>query len=147
MYYRQFKLKLYLCRKNYNMSFEIEGSLQHVLEEQSGESQRGPWKKRSFVIETSEQYPKKVHFVAWNDKTDILDRLKDGEKLRVNFVAESREYNGRWYTDLKVLSISSFSSSELPAQPKSQIASPPPPEDEPLTPLSFKDNATDDLPF
>jgi len=86
------------------MALELEGKVFQVLPEQSGVGQSSgkEWRKQSFVIETEEQYPKKVVFNAWNDTVDVISALKVGEKIKVNFRAESREYNERWYTDLTV---------------------------------------------
>ena len=46
------------------------------------------------------QYPKKICFMVWSDKIDEL-AIKEGENLVVSIDLESREYNGRWYTDVK----------------------------------------------
>jgi hypothetical protein len=52
------------------------------------------------LIETEEQYPKKVLFNVWGEMVDTLKTLKVGDKLRVSFRAESRSFNEKWYTDL-----------------------------------------------
>ena len=83
------------------MSLEIEGKLLEVHAEQSGEGKNGTWRKKSFVIETGDQYPKKICFVVWGDRINILDSFSQGDSLKVSFDVESREYNGRWYTDVK----------------------------------------------
>ncbi len=79
----------------------LEGKLIQVLEPQEGVSTRGAWKKQDFVMETTEQYPKKICVSCWNEKVDELKNfgLNDGIKVAVNI--ESREYNSRWYTDIK----------------------------------------------
>lgn len=87
------------------MGLEIKGKLVKVLPEQSGQSRNGGWKKQEFVIETMEQYPKKVCFSAWGDKVDAVKQLIDGDELTVSFNIESREYNQRWYTDLRAWKI------------------------------------------
>lgn len=92
------------------MSLEIQGKLLEVHPEQSGESKNGTWKKQSFVIETEDQYPKKVCFVIWGDRTNMLEGLSKGDSLKVAFDVESREYNGRWYTDVKAWKIESTQS-------------------------------------
>ncbi len=83
---------------------EIKGRLIHVLAVQSGEGKNGPWKKQDFVIETDGQYPKKVCLTIWGDKFNETF-LTVGNELLVSFDAESREYNGRWFTDLKAWKI------------------------------------------
>lgn len=51
-------------------------------------------------METEGQYPKKVCISAWGDKINE-SLLKPGIMLTISFDVESREYNGRWYTDVK----------------------------------------------
>ena len=43
--------------------------------------------------------------MAWGDKIDQFD-IKTGEQLTVSIDLESREYNGRWYTDVKAWKVS-----------------------------------------
>jgi hypothetical protein len=83
------------------MALELEGKVFQVLPEESGQSQAGKtWRKQSFVIETEETYPKKVCFTAWSDLVDGIKALKVGEKVKVSFRIESREFNNKWYTDV-----------------------------------------------
>ena len=46
-------------------------------------------------------YPKKVSISVWGDKTDSLKNMQPGSDVKVSFNVESREYNGKWYTDVK----------------------------------------------
>ena len=85
--------------------FDTEGKLFSMMPEQTGTGKNGVWSKRDFVIETTDQYPKKLCFSAWGDKGDILKTLDTGAKVKVTFIPESREFNGKWYTDLKVWKI------------------------------------------
>ncbi len=87
------------------MNLEIEGKVVKVLEEISGESKYGRWIKQEFVIETDEKYPKKICFSAWGDTTDIIKNISPGSDVKVSFNPESREYNERWYTDLRAWKI------------------------------------------
>lgn len=80
---------------------DLQGKLHVVLPSVSGQSQKGNWKKQEFVIETMEQYPKKVAFEAWGDDCRQLDDLEAGNIIKVNFNVESREHEGRWYTTAK----------------------------------------------
>jgi len=84
---------------------EINGTLVQVLEAQTGIGKNGPWKKQGFVIETKEKFPKKVHISAWNAAADSIERVQPGAALKVSFDVESREFNGKWYTDLKAWKI------------------------------------------
>lgn len=88
---------MYLCC----MSLELSGQVVKLLPEQSGQSQRGPWKKRDFILETNEQYPKKVAITCWGEKVDEISSLNPGTPVTVGINIESREYNDRWYTDIK----------------------------------------------
>jgi len=79
---------------------EINGKIIELLPEKSGESANGTWRKQEYVLETDSQYPKKVCIMVWSDKIDEF-AIKQGENLVVSIDLESREYNGRWYTDVK----------------------------------------------
>ena len=79
---------------------EINGKIIELLEEKSGESANGTWRKQEYILETGGQYPKKVCFMVWSDKIDEF-AIKERESLVVSVDLESREYNGRWYTDVK----------------------------------------------
>ncbi|MFK5947292.1 MAG: DUF3127 domain-containing protein [Methylococcales bacterium] len=79
---------------------ELAGKIIDILDEQKGESSRGPWRKQELILETEGEYPKKVCFMAWGDKIDDF-KLKANETVIVSINLESREYNGRWYTDVK----------------------------------------------
>ncbi|MFW6348391.1 MAG: DUF3127 domain-containing protein [Cyclonatronaceae bacterium] len=83
------------------MSLEISGTLHQILPKQTGESKRGPWEKQDFVIETQDKFPKKVCCTLWGDKTNMLQNLSTGTPLNVSINIESREYRGKWYTDVK----------------------------------------------
>jgi hypothetical protein len=87
------------------MPLELSGRLVTVLPEQTGNGRNGVWKKQDFVIELAGPYPKKVCMTAWGDKADTLLEVSTGDELKVSFDVESREYNGRWYTDLKAWKI------------------------------------------
>jgi hypothetical protein len=79
---------------------EISGNIIQVLPLQTGEGKNGPWKKQDFVIETESQYPKKVCISMWGDRIDE-NMIKVGNGVTASIDVESREYNGRWYTDVK----------------------------------------------
>jgi Domain of unknown function (DUF3127) len=80
---------------------EITGRLMQVLQEQGGEGKNGRWAKCDFVIETQEKFPKKVCLTAWNDLIGTIKGMDIGTEIKVSFDISSREYNGRWYTDVK----------------------------------------------
>jgi len=87
------------------MSLEVKGKVVKILPEQTGQGRNGVWVKQEFVIETMEQFPKKACFSAWGDKTTAIKQLIQGDEVMVSFNIESREYNERWYTDLRAWKI------------------------------------------
>lgn len=58
-----------------------------------------PWKKQEYVLETDEQYPTKLAFYVMNDKIDTAN-IQIGQTVEIELKASSREYNGRWYTEI-----------------------------------------------
>lgn len=95
-----------------NKSLELSGKVIQILPMESGEGRTGQqWKKQYFVIEYMDgNYPKKVCIMLWGDKTDILKSIQPGSDVKVSFNVESREYNGRWYTDIKAWRVESMGS-------------------------------------
>jgi Domain of unknown function (DUF3127) len=86
---------------------DITGRLIQVLQEQTGEGKNGKWAKCDFVIETQEKYPKKVCICAWNDLIHTIRGIQPETEISVSFDISSREYNGKWYTDVKAWKIAS----------------------------------------
>ena len=82
------------------MDLKITGKVTQILEEQSGEGRNGPWRKQEFILETDGDYPKHVCIVQWGDNIDQFG-IQEGERITVHIDIQSREYNGRWYTDVK----------------------------------------------
>ncbi len=126
------------------MSLEITGKLLEVHPEQSGEGRNGTWRKRSFVIETPGQYPKKVCIMVWGDRIQLLENLQEGSELKVGFDLESREYNGRWYTDVKAWRIDPANPSNGGNAGGDASSSSP---DDPFPDDMMSQGNTDDLPF
>lgn len=94
---------------------EIEGKIIQFIGEQSGTSKAGnPWKKKEWVLETFGNYPRKVKFHIFGDKADTIN-LELGKDYVLSFDLESREFNGRWYTDVSVFRAQDF----LPGQQQS----------------------------
>ena len=79
---------------------DISGKIVQFLQLQTGQGKNGTWKKQEFILETGDNYPKKVCIAVWGDKID-MGSFKTGDLVDVSFDVESREYNGRWYTDVK----------------------------------------------
>jgi hypothetical protein len=82
---------------------EITGKIIQVLPEQSGISKTSGkgWKLQAYVLETQEQYPKKVHFEVFGEDRVKANQCKIDDIVTVSFDIESREFNGRWYTSIR----------------------------------------------
>ena len=84
---------------------EIQGKIIAVLPTRSGTSARGTqWFSQTSVIETQEQYPKKLAFDVINDKIEQLN-IQLGEILTVQFDINAREYNGRWFNSINAWNV------------------------------------------
>ena len=83
---------------------DINGKIVQLLPLQTGQGKNGTWKKQEFILETGDTYPKKVCIAVWGDKID-MGPVKPGSAVTVSFDVESREFNGRWYTDVKAWKI------------------------------------------
>ena len=83
---------------------ELKAKLIQLLPLQTGTGKNGEWKKQDIIVETEGQYPKKVCVSIWGDKINT-SQLQIGKNLQISFDIESREYNGRWYTDVKAWKI------------------------------------------
>lgn len=114
---------------------ELKGKVIQLLPAQSGMGKKGPWKKQEFILETQSQYPKKVCLSTWGDKIDQFG-VAEGDLLNVSVDLESREYNGRWYTEARAWKIEKAGSSA----PSGNDAI----GDEPF---AASNGSTDDLPF
>jgi len=108
---------------------ELTGKITQVLPEKSGNSARGAWRKQEFILEIPGDYPKQVCFMVWGDKIDQFG-IQPNQEVTVSFDLESREWNGRWYTDVKAWRV-------VPAGEGGQSGGPdePPPFDDDLPPF------------
>jgi hypothetical protein len=112
---------------------QITAKLVQTLPLVTGEGKNGPWKKQEFILETSGQYPKKVCMSLWGDKINE-SVLQVGNTLDVQFDVESREYNGRWYTECRAWKVevaggSSSNTDSAPTTDYSDISQIPPGDD------------------
>jgi len=100
-------------------SLELEGRIARKFEKQSGQSARGPWMKQDFILEFQDgSYTSEVCFTSFgNDKVAELDRYQIGDEVKVSFNIRAREFNGRWYNDVRVWRISPAGQPMQPAQP------------------------------
>jgi len=103
---------------------EIKGKITHVLEPVTGTSEKGDWKKQTFVLLTEGEYPKQIAFDVFKDK---IPAPKVNDIVSVSINLESREYSGKWYTNITAWKI------------ETNVSAPPESSTEPLE--------TDPLPF
>ena len=85
------------------MAMELEGRIAQKLAVQTGTSARGTWSKQEFVLEYQDgSFPAQVCMNVWgDDKVRELDKYQVGDKIKASIKVSSREYNGRWYTDVR----------------------------------------------
>jgi hypothetical protein len=123
------------------MALSVKGKIEQILKPESGVSRAGKeWKKQDFVIETDEQFPRKVCFTLFGDKVDQVSNIAQGQEVEVSFNLESREYNGRWYTNANAWKIDQVSEdNNLPEPPPEFRMEDVPPEPD--------EDAANDLPF
>lgn len=121
---------------------EIKGKVILALPEISGTSASSgkAWKKREYVLETHDNFPKKVHFDFFGDRADQYP-LNPGDEITLSFDIESREYQGRWYTSIRGWKAekegSAFNQQATTIPPMDNVPPPPP----------APSNENDDLPF
>jgi len=119
---------------------QITAKLVQILPLQTGVSRNGEWKKQDIIVETNDRFPKKICISVWGDKIQS-SQLMVGNTFVIDFEIESREFNGRWYTDVKAWKIETADAASNVISPAvtndHSFPEPPPlPADDP-----------DDLPF
>ena len=126
------------------MALELTGKLLQKLAVQSGQSAKGAWSKQEFVLETQENFPRKVCASVWGvDKVSELASIPDGTLIKMSFNVESRQFNERWYTDVRAWRVERAAGQE-------NIVAPLGPEPAPFysDPNALNTNSEiDDLPF
>ncbi|MBC8320228.1 MAG: DUF3127 domain-containing protein [Bacteroidetes bacterium] len=110
------------------MSSQVKGKLIQKLPIETGEGKNGKWEKQQFIIETDEQFPKKICIVLWGDKVPMLEKVTEGDILNVSINIESREFNSKWYTDLRAWRIEKDedegSQASIPLEPPTDLGLP-----------------------
>lgn len=97
---------------------QVKGTLLQILKQESGVSKAGKeWKKQDFVIETNEQFPKKVCFTLFGDKTSLIDGITEGTEIEVFFSLESRDFNGKWYHNINAWKVENAGATSSPSKP------------------------------
>jgi len=81
---------------------EIIGKVVRLGNLVEGQSARGPWRKQDLIIETEEQYPRTVCLTCWTNQIDEIQKFAPGQTIKAQIEISSREFNGKWYTDVRV---------------------------------------------
>jgi len=129
------------------MSLELTAKLLTLMPVQNIQGKNGPLTKQEFVVETEEQYPKKVCISAWNDTAKIIQGIKPFSTLKIGITVESREYNSRWYTDVKAWKIDVVNGTGSTGQEPAAYNQPARTAEPVTDPMSSEPDAADDLPF
>ena len=127
---------------------EITGKIIVACEPRGGVSQRtgNSWKMQEFVLETMEQYPRKCMFNVFGEDKLREMNIQVGEVLTVSFDIDAREYNGRWYNDIRAWRVVRGAAQPAPAAPV-DFNSIPAPTEVPATQPATNNAPIDDLPF
>lgn len=130
---------------------EFTGKIIAVLEARGGVSSRtgNPWKTQDYVIEeTMGQFPKRIAFNVFGEENISRFNIQVGQELTVSFDINAREYNGRWYNDIRVWNVAP--AAQAVAQPIAAAAQPSAPVAQSAPAASSFTQAADDssdLPF
>lgn len=105
----------------------LTGTIIQILPAREGVSQRtgNPWKIQEYVLETDEQYPRKVCFEVFGEERINYLNLQLYEKVTLEIDIESHEFNGRWFTSVKAISAARLTGGTAPSptpQPTLQSA-------------------------
>ncbi len=128
------------------MALDITGKIIQILPSTTGTSKAGKdWVKQEFIVETQEAYPKKICVGLMGEKVQELKKYVPGNEVKVSLNIESREYQGKWYTNINAWRIE-------PASASAAAASHSGGSDEPMNHAEPEHNysqetSTDDLPF
>ena len=123
---------------------EITGKIIAVLPERGGVSKTGnEWKTQEYVIETHEQYPKKVCFNVFGADKIAQFNIQAGDEMTVSFDINAREYQGRWYNDIRAWKVERGTASGAAPMDIPVITAPP----VEVPDFSKAANDPDDLPF
>lgn len=133
---------------------ELKGKLVQAMAVVTGQGQKGTWAKQDFLMEYGDKYPKKVCITLWGqeliDKYDLPTMV--GREITAFLEVESRDYQGRWYTNVKawklgweVVKVGEPGWKEPTVEPKSTWTTPKVVDGGQKWPAS--DAPVDDLPF
>ena len=84
---------------------ELQGKVIAVLPERSGVSARGEWKSQDYVIETHDQYPRKMVFGVFGADRISRFNIQVGQEVTVSFDIDAHEYQGRWFNNIRAFDV------------------------------------------
>lgn len=124
----------------------ISGKVVQVLPIQSGTSKAGnPWQKQEFVLEQGGQYPRKVCISLFGDNVAKIPQV--GQDVMVSVDIDSREFNGRWYTEIKAWNIVQTGAQQAAPAPQQVATAPAAAPAQPQPAPAPQAGVADDLPF
>lgn len=135
---------------------EITGKIIAALEPRGGVSQRtgNSWKTQEFVIETNEQYPKRCVFNVFGEDKLQQYNIEVGKEYTVSFDINAREWNGRWFNDVRAWNVvpATAAAQAMPPMAEPALAAAPMPAAAPAAQAdpfaaAAQGESTDDLPF
>lgn len=121
---------------------EFDGKVLEILPASKGTSARGEWQRQNVIFEMPQEYSRKVCVTFFNKEADVA-KLRVGATYTVSVNVESREYNGRWYTDVRAWRVQPREEGGQPAAPVADL--PPLGMEEPVAASAPAE--VDDLPF
>lgn len=98
------------------VTFERLGNFANGVSQSSGKE----WCKQEIVCSTIGQYPKQICFTCFNGTSDLAQRMVQGKKYKIGFDLESREWQGKWFTDAKAFAIDAIEDTPQAPQTKPQ---------------------------
>ena len=132
---------------------EIIGKVVRLGNLTEGTSARGPWRKQDLIIETEEQYPRTVCLTCWTNQIDEIQKFAPGQTIKAQIEISSREFNGKWYTDVRVWRFEPVGATAVPTATAAQPVQQPTMHQTPPAAAPAQDfyppaeDSTDDLPF
>lgn len=133
---------------------DLTGKVIAIMEARGGVSARtgNPWMTQEYVIEVPGQYPRKMLFNIFGEDKIKQFNIQPGEEITVQFDIDAREYNGRWFNDIRAWNIlrgqvagtvpAATTFPQQQATAPDAATSPFPPSQEPAN-----EGTADDLPF
>ena len=134
---------------------ELQGKVIVVGEPRSGVSKAtgNPWMSQDYVIETHEQFPKRMMFNVFGEDKIKQFNIQQGEDITVQFDIDAHEYNGRWFNEIRAYNVMRGQAAPVagapmgapqaaPFPPAGGATAPFPPAQEPAG-----EGSADDLPF